>query len=298
MTNGISAMGYPQNFYAQTYPTGQGQAYLNQQYANDYGFAQTPVYDLPMDVNMGYGFPGYGGGGGGMGMGYGMGMGMGMMPRYSQAYLNYINMDYKDRLAYDHQYNQDAREYNFLETRGAQQYSALQDGQTGNISMTCRALQNAIREGDTDQISAQFNRIVTSLKATPIYDKLKQEGAYTESEIDLQLRETAFRQFQAATGQDISEMVDADCDGNIANGFFNTLSFGNAQKNSKEEIISKLYGKEPPAKTQIEKAAGKTAGVLTYAATGTGIGFMIGGLVGAVAGGIVGTVMGVVGALC
>lgn len=60
-----------------------------------------------MDVNSAYNTGIYGGG---MYGGYGF-----MMPRYSQAYLNYINMDYKDRLNYDHAYNQAAREFNHVD---------------------------------------------------------------------------------------------------------------------------------------------------------------------------------------
>lgn len=282
MTLPISGLGYP-NYGAMTaIPSANGQPWLNQQYMQDFGFAQNPVYDLNVAGNFG---------------GYGMGMGMGMMPRYSNAYLKYINMDYKDRLGYDHEYNQAAREFNFQEGRSAKQYAALADGETGNIAMTCRSLNAAIVDGDTDQVVREFNRIVNCLKTSPIYDKLKKDGSYSEEQIDWQLRETAFRQFQAATGQDLTQIIDQSCDSSIANGFFSTLSFGNSQHYSKEEMISKLYGKATPHTTAVKKAAGKAAGVMTYAATGALIGCAI-PVVGPIAGGAIGAVAGIIGACC
>lgn len=294
MTMPIGGIGYPDYFSAQAFPSAAGQPWLNQQTADDFGFAQNPVYNLGMNYNAGYGYPGMGMGMGG-GYGMGMGMGMGMMPRYSQSYIDYVNMDYKDRLSYDHDYNQAAREFNFKEGRNAKQYSALADGETGNISMTCRALNAAIVDGDTDQVVGQFRRIVNSLKASPIYDKLKAEGAYTDEEIDLQLKDTAFRQFQAATGQDLTQLIDANCDSSIANGFFRTISLGNSQHYSKEEMISKLYEKPLPHSTNVKKMAGKTAGVLTYIGAGAALGSLA-GPIGTGVGAVVGGAMGLFGA--
>lgn len=290
MTYPISGLGYPNYFSAQATASANAQPWLNAETANSFGLATPPVYNLQMDVNSGYGSGMYGGGYGG----YGMGMGF-MMPRYSKAYLDYINMDYKDRLNYDHQYNQAARDFSFREGQSAKQFAALSDGQTGNISMACRSLQAAITDGDTDQVVREFERIVNALKATPIYDKLRAEGAHTPEQIDLQIRDTAFRQFQAATGQDLTEMISARCDGAVANGFFNTITFGNSQKYSKEEMISKLYGKNPPKATQALKVTGKVGGVLVGIGAGAAVGSLFGGpLIGGVIGGIIGGI----GALC
>lgn len=296
MINGVNAMGMPGYFSAQTYPTGGGRDWLNQQFMNNWGFASTPVYDLPMDVNMGYG----GGmtspyaGGAGYGMGYG---GAFMMPRYSKAYLDYINMDYKDRLVYDYDYNQTARQYNHLEGRNAKQYAALADGETGSISYTCRSLQNALAQGDTDQVSREFERIVAALKGSPIYDKLRADGAHTEEQIDLCLRNAAFEQYMAATGRDLAADVSQNCDGAIANGFFNTLTFGHGQKYSKEEMMSNLYGKKPPHSTEMKKAFGKLGGVTTFAAAGALAGLAI-PVVGPLVGGAIGAVVGTVASFC
>ncbi len=287
MTYPISGLGYPNYFSAQATASPAAQPWLMAETARDFGLATPPVYNLQMDVNSAYNTGMYGGG---MYGGYGF-----MMPRYSQAYLNYINMDYKDRLNYDHAYNQAAREFNHAESRSAKQFAALEDGETGNISMACRSLQAAITDGDTDQVVREFERIVNALKASPIYDKLIAEGARTPEQIDLQLRDTAFRQFQAATGQDLTEMISAKCDGAIANGFFNTITFGNGQKYSKEEMISKLYGKNPPKSTQALKVTGKVGGVLAAAGTGALVGSAFGG---PLVGGVIGAIVGAIGACC
>ncbi len=273
MTYGVNAMGmgFPNYFSAQTYPSGAAKQWLNQQFMNNWGFATTPVYDLPMNVNMGYAsgmtspYAGSMNYGSGYGLGYG---GAFMMPRYSKAYLDYINMDYKDRLAYDYDYNQTARAYDHLESRNAKQYAALADGETGNISFMCRSLQNALAQGDTDQVTREFERLVASLKGSHIYDKLRAEGAHTEEQIDLCIRNAAFEQYMAATGRDLATDISQKCDGAIANGFFSTLTFGHGQKYSKEEMISKLYGKKPPQSTEIKKAVGKLGGVVAYAGAG------------------------------
>lgn len=287
MTIPSVGIGYPSYFQTQATPSAAAMPWLNQQFGNDFGLPQAPIYNLNMNANAGYGM------GGGMGMGMG-GYGMGMMyPGYSKSYLNYINMDYKDRLAYDHEYNQSAREFNQKEGRASKQFAALEDGETGNTSLTCRSLQTAIADGDTDQVVREFDRIVGTLKTSPIYDKLKKEGAYTEDQIELQLRETAFRQFQAATGQDVTKMLEMNCDSSLENGFFNTLSFGHGQRYSKEEMISHLYGKPIPKSTQLQKTAGKAAGVMTYAAAGAVLGCVVGGPIG---GAIVGGIIGLIGA--
>ncbi len=287
MTNPISGLGYPNYFSAQAAVSPAIQPWLMSETARDFGLATPPVYNLQMDINSAYAGGLYGGG---MYGGYGF-----MMPRYSKAYLDYINMDYKDRLHYDHEYNQAAREFNHAESRSAKQYAALEDGETGNISMACRSLQAAITDGDTDQVVREFERIVNALKASPIYDKLRAEGAYTPEQIELQLRDTAFRQFHAATGQDLTEMISSKCDGAIANGFFNTITFGNSQKYSKEEMISKLYGKNPPKSTDALKFTGKVGGVLAAAGAGALVGCAFGG---PLIGGVIGAVVGVIGACC
>ena len=91
---------------------------------------------------------------------------------------------------------------------------------------------------------------------------------HTEEQIDLCIRNAAFEQYMAATGRDLATDISQKCDGAIANGFFSTLTFGHGQKYSKEEMISKLYGKKPPQSTEIKKAVGKLGGVVAYAGAG------------------------------
>ena len=286
--------GYPNYFSGIPGNAGAGQNWLDSQYATDFGFQTAPVYNLPMDYNMGWqtGIAGPGG----YGMGYGMG-GYGYMG-LSDAYRNFINMDYKDRIQYMHEMEELARQNRFDSTRSSQQYAALTDGQTGSIADACRSLQSVVIEGESDQIVKQFENIVAMLKATPIYDKLQEQGFHTDLALDRALRNCAYEQFRAATGQDLDAMIDDNCSSAAANAFKNGISFGNAQKFSKEEVIAKLHGYTTPNDVPTRKTIGKIGSVATAIGTGMAIGGIFGSLPGAVIGGVVGAVGGITSALC
>ena len=253
--------------------------WLYQEYSRDFGLGSTPgTYDASVGGNMSYMMPGMGMPSMGMGMpgmGYGM-YGMGMYPPYTKSYLDYMNMDYKERLAYDHDYKQTSREYTVLDAKNAKQYAIFGDNATGNISEACQALEYVVIHGQTDQIPHQFSRIVLALKASPLYDKLQESGAYTKEQIDLQLVNAAKNHFKTATGQDLDHLMYENCKGNFGNGLVNVLTFGGGQNNSREEIEAKMKGTLPDKNTDRIKTWGKVAGTATYTAAGAGIAYGIG----------------------
>ena len=54
--NGITGYaGYPNQFQVYANPTGAGLANLNAEYARDFGLGMPQVYNLPLNVNMGFG---------------------------------------------------------------------------------------------------------------------------------------------------------------------------------------------------------------------------------------------------
>ena len=250
-----------------------------------------------MDYTLGYGNPNMGSAGmmypGGMGMGLGLYPGRGM----SQAYLNYINMDYKDRIGYMQQMEQAARQSQFESNRTGKQYAVLEDGQVGAIMDSCRSLQAVVVEGETDQIAHQFETVVSMLKATPLYDQLQKQGYHTERALDRALRNCAYEQFKAATGQDLDQLIHEHCSGAFTNSFKNGMSFGGAQKFSREDLIARLHGYEVPNDVPTAKALGKAASVTTYAGAGLALG-SIGGPIGAGVGLLVGLGAGLWSALC
>ena len=81
------------------------------------------------------------------------------------------------------------------------------------------------------------------------------------------------------------------------NGFWDALSFGNAQRYTAEEVIARLEGTEAPKSDKVKKTVGKVGACTTYAATGALIG-AIGGPVGAAIGAGVGAVVGIIGSIC
>ncbi len=302
MTDNVSSIGYAGfNPYAMA----QQQQWLYSQYANDFGLGGAPGYNMNMQYTMpgmyGMGMPGMYGG---------MGMGMGMYPQFAKSYIDYVNMTPIDRLSHDHEYNQAAREYNAKDSKNAKQHAVLGDGMTGDIDRGVDGTVDAIINGQTDKISRQFERIVIALKTSPLYDKLKADGSYSEHQIEEQIRKAAMRHFQAGTGQDITQMIDEHCDGAVKNGFLNTLTFGSAQVTSKEETKSKILGTDPPSNIKALKNVGKVGGATAYAAAGAVAGTVISGIVsGAAAGSFVpglgtaigagvGLVIGIVGAIC
>ena len=299
--NPVSAA-YPSYFSAVPGNTGAAQQYLNNEFAKDFGCQNVPVYTLPMDYTMGYGNP-YMGEAGVMGSGMmypgAMGLGLGLYPGrgMSQAYLNYINMDYKDRIAYMQQVEQAARQSQFESNRTGKQYAVLEDGQVGAIMDACRSLQAVVMEGETDQIAQQFETVVSMLKATPLYDQLREQGYHTERALDRALRNCAYEQFKAATGQDLDQMIHDQCSGAFSNSFKNGMTFGGAQKFSREDLIARLHGYEVPNDVPTVKALGKAASVTTYLGTGLAIG-SIGGPIGAGVGALVGLGVGLWSALC
>lgn len=292
--NAISGyMGYPNQFQVTANPAGAGLASLNAEYARDFGLNIPPVYDLPLNVNMGFG------GANGMYGSYGMGMGMGMRMPYgfSQQYLKYMNMDYKDRLMYDLELRNLARENQYIEGKSAKNYAAAADGLTGSIREACNSLQTVVIEGESDQIVRQFEGIVDMLRRSPLYERLKAEFKDDPIALEKTLRNCAREQFHATTGQDLKALIQQNCDSAVSNGFWNTITFGNSQTYSAEDITAKLEGSETPKSVKTRKVIGKIGGVTAAAATGLAFG-AIGGPLGAVIGAGVGGVVGVIGALC
>lgn len=304
--NGISGFyGYPNPYQVVANPSGAALTELNSNFARDFGLNTPPVYNLPIDVNMGYGMPQMGAMAGGGYMNPYMTGGMGgMMNPYmmmSQRYLEYMNMDYKDRLAYDLDLRNTARENQFVEGKAAKNYAAANDGLTGAIKKACNALQTVVIEGESDQIIYQFERIVGALKRSSLYERFKQEYQNDPVGLDMALRNAAFEQFQASTGQDLKAMIQQNCDGAVSNGFWNTVTFGNSQNYSVEEIIAKMEGSETPKNVKRKKIMGKIGGVTASTLTGAAIGSIIPGIgtaLGAIVGAGVGIVTGCIGASC
>ena len=296
--NGISGFyGYPNPYQVIANPTGAGLDQLNAEFYRDFGLGTAPVYDLPINVNMGFGIPG--GMGGSYGM-YGMyGMGMNPLAMMSQQYLKYMNMDYKDRLAYDYDLRNVAREQYYQEGKSAKNYASATDGLTGSIREACNSLQTVIIEGQSDQIIHQFERIVETLRHSPLYTRLQEEFKDDPARLEMTLRNCAKEQFHAVTGQDLKAMIQENCDGAVSNAFWNTITFGNGQTYSKEEIIAKMEGSEAPKGEKAKKVVGKIGGVTAAMGTGAAIGAVVGaGLPGAIVGAVVGGIAGILGACC
>lgn len=292
--NGISGFyGYPNPYQMSAMATasGNGLTELNAGFYQHFGLGNVPVYDMSIAGSMA-----------GMGNPYaigGMGMGMyGMNQQYWPQYLKYMNMDYKDRLAYDYDLRNIAREQYYQEGKDAKNYASATDGLTGSIREACNALQTVVIEGESDQIVAQFERIVNTLRQSPLYTRLQQEFKDNPAMLELTLRNCAREQFHAVTGQDLKALIQQNCDGALGNAFWNTISFGNAQTYSAEDIIAKMEGSQTPKSTRTKEVVGKVGGVTATTGTGAAIGACVGGPVGAIVGGIAGLIAGVIGANC
>ena len=198
--NGISGFyGYPNPYQVVANPTGAALTELNANFSREFGLSTPPIYNLPLDVNMGFGMPQMGGMAGGAYMNpyMMMNMGMGMMNPYmmmSPTYRNYINMDYKDRLAYDLDLRNAARENQFQEGKAAKNYAAANDGLTGAIRSACNSLQTVVIEGESDQIVHQFERIVNTLRRSSLYERFKQEYKDDPIGLEMALRNAACEQ--------------------------------------------------------------------------------------------------------
>ncbi len=292
--NGISGFyGYPNPYQMSAMATasGNGLTELNAGFYQHFGLGNVPVYDMSIAGSMA-----------GMGNPYaigGMGMGMyGMNQQYWPQYLKYMNMDYKDRLAYDYDLRNIAREQYYQEGKDAKNYASATDGLTGSIREACNALQTVVIEGESDQIVAQFERIVNTLRQSPLYTRLQQEFKDDPAMLELTLKNCAREQFHAVTGQDLKALIQQNCDGALGNAFWNTISFGNAQTYSAEDIIAKMEGSQTPKSTRTREVVGKVGGVTATTGTGAAIGACVGGPVGAIVGGIAGLIAGVIGANC
>ena len=294
--NGISSAGFygypnPYQMMATATASGSGLTDLNAGFYQHFGLGNVPVYDMSIS-----------GAAGGMTNPYAMGaMGMGMYginPQYWPQYLKYMNMDYKDRLAYDYDLRNLAREQYYQEGKDAKNYASATDGLTGSIREACNSLQTVVIEGESDQIVEQFERIVNTLRQSPLYTRLQQEFKDNPAMLEMTLRNCAKEQFQAVTGQDLKAMIQQNCDGTLANSFWNTITFGNAQKYSSEEVIAKMEGSEPPKSEKTKSLAGKIGGATATTGTGAAIGFMVGGPIGALVGGAAGLIACVIGANC
>lgn len=290
--NGISGFyGYPNPYQMSAMATasGNGLTELNAGFYQHFGLGNVPVYDMSIAGSMA-----------GMGNPYAIGgMGMyGMNQQYWPQYLKYMNMDYKDRLAYDYDLRNIAREQYYQEGKDAKNYASATDGLTGSIREACNALQTVVIEGESDQIVAQFERIVNTLRQSPLYTRLQQEFKDNPAMLELTLRNCAREQFHAVTGQDLKALIQQNCDSALGNAFWNTISFGNAQTYSAEDIIAKMEGSQTPKSTRTKEVVGKVGGVTATTGTGAAIGACVGGPVGAIVGGIAGLIAGVIGANC
>lgn len=289
MTSAINGyVGFPSQFQVQANPTGAGLTQLNADFAKSFGLNMAPVYNLPMDVSMGYGM--------GAGM-YGM-YGMNPYAMINQQYLKYINMDYKDRLQYDADLRKQAAEIDYESGKNAKKYAVATDGLTGSIREACNSLQTVVVEGEADQIVRQFETLVDMLRRSPLYDKLQQEFADDPIALEKTLRNWAKEQYQAATGQDLKAMIQQHCDSQLGNSFWNTISFGNAQSYSAEEIIAKLEGSEPPKSIKGKKIIGKIGGATATTGVGAAIGTAFCPGIGTLIGAGIGLVAGILGANC
>ena len=292
--NGISSAGFygylnPYQMMATATASGNGLTDLNAGFYQQFGISNVPVYDMSINGSIA-----------GMSNPYAMGgMGMyGMNPQYWPQYLKYMNMDYKDRLAYDYELRNLAREQYYQEGKDAKNYASATDGLTGSIREACNALQTVVIEGESDQIVEQFERIVNTLRQSPLYTRLQQEFKDNPAMLEMTLRNCAKEQFHAVTGQDLKAMIQQNCDGTLANAFWNTITFGNAQKYSAGEVIAKMEGSEPPKSERTKAIAGKVGGVTATTGAGAALGFVVGGPVGAVIGGAAGLIAGIFGANC
>lgn len=290
--NGISGFyGYPNPYQMSATATasGNGLTELNAGFYQHFGLGNVPVYDMSIAGSMA-----------GMGNPYAIGgMGMyGMNQQYWPQYLKYMNMDYKDRLAYDYDLRNIAREQYYQEGKDAKNYASATDGLTGSIREACNSLQTVVIEGESDQIVAQFERIVNTLRQSPLYTRLQQEFKDDPAMLELTLRNCAREQFHAVTGQDLKALIQQNCDGALGNAFWNTISFGNAQTYSAEDIIAKMEGSQTPKSTRTKEVVGKVGGVTATTGTGAAIGACVGGPIGAVVGGVAGFIAGILGANC
>ena len=283
--------GYPNPYQMSATATasGNGLTELNAGFYQHFGLGNVPVYDMSIAGSMA-----------GMGNPYAIGgMGMyGMNQQYWPQYLKYMNMDYKDRLAYDYDLRNIAREQYYQEGKDAKNYASATDGLTGSIREACNALQTVVIEGESDQIVAQFERIVNTLRQSPLYTRLQQEFKDDPAMLELTLRNCAREQFHAVTGQDLKALIQQNCDGALGNAFWNTISFGNAQTYSAEDIIAKMEGSQTPKSTRTKEVVGKVGGVTATTGTGAAIGACVGGPIGAVVGGVAGFIAGILGANC
>lgn len=294
MTSAINGyMGYPSQFQVQANPTGAGAMNLNADFARDFGLNMAPIYNLPMDVSMGYGM---GSGMYGMNGMYGM---YGMNPyMMNQQYLKYINMDYKDRLRYDADLRKIAAEIQYESSKNTQNYAVATDGLTGSIREACNSLQTVVIEGQSDQIVRQFEGLVDMLRRSPLSIKLKEEFKDDPIVWEKTLRNYAKEQFQAATGQDLKALIQQHCDSELSNSFWDTISFGNAQTYSAEEIIAKLEGSEAPKHIKGKKIIGKVGGATATTALGAAVGTAFCPGLGTLVGAGVGCIAGIFGATC
>lgn len=294
--NGISGFyGYPTNPYqmsATATASGNGLTELNAGFYQHFGLGNVPVYDMSIAGSMA-----------GMGNPYAIGgMGMyGMNQEYWPQYLKYMNMDYKDRLAYDYDLRNLAREQYYQEGKDAKNYASATDGLTGSIREACNSLQTVVIEGESDQIVNQFERIVNTLRQSPLYTRLQQEFKDNPAMLEMTLRNCAREQFHAVTGQDLKALIQQNCDGALSNAFWNTISFGNAQTYSAEDIIAKMEGSQTPKSTRTKEVVGKIGGVTAAVGVGAAVGSIVPGVgtaIGAAVGGVVGLIAGIFGANC
>ena len=303
--NGISGMyGYPNPFQVVANPTGAGATNLNADYAKDFGLGLGNVYNLPLDVTMGFGAPGAdcftSSAAGGMMNPYMMNPYMMMNPYVMQsmmmspAYKDYLNLDFKDRLTYDADLRSSAREIDYNERKDAMRYAAAGDGLTAAINEACISLQTVIKEGESDQIMKQYEGLVNMIRNSAVYTRMKEEYKDDTAGLEKALSNFARYQFQAATGQDLKAMIQENCDSALANSFWNTVSFGNAQTYSSEDIIAKMEGSQTPKSVKTKKTVGKVGGVTATTATGAAVG-CIAGPVGAMVGAGIGFVAGMIG---
>lgn len=290
----VNAIGNPysfQNTYQSAPITGNdsmqnssmpyGSTQLQADYARDFGLGYAPVYNASVSGFANYGYPGM----------YG-GMYNPYMP--SQQYLEYLNMTPKDRLAYDYELRDDAREFQYNDGKSSKRYAVANDGLTGAIRTTCKALQGAIIEGETDQIMEQFHRLKESIRNSTLYERLKEEFKDDPVGLEDTLSNCVMEQFMAATGQDLQTMIREHCDSSLEHAFWKTVTFGHYHAHSADDIISRMNGMQTPKSTNGKAIAGKVGGVLAGMGTGALAGAAIGAFggpigwgIGAIAGGIV-----------
>ena len=82
---------------------------------------------------------------------------------------------------------------------------------------------------------------------------MQQEIKDNPAMLEMTLRNCAKEQFQAVTGQDLKAMIQQNCDGTLANSFWNTITFGNAQKYSSEVSAHLLHTRGQTARAHGEK---------------------------------------------